>query len=109
MVYHATFTAAPSAYVRGAVVIAVPPEDDLVSKTPAAALAQAFAGNRYSYRERGYLMSPVAFRYFTRAVSLGCKVVRDDVIGWEEPGGARSVTFSAKHPKSGLRECQRRE
>ena len=109
MVYHATLTAAPSAYVRGAVVIAVPPEDDLVSKTPAAALAQAFAANRYSYRERGYLMSAMSFRYFARAVSLGCKVVRDDVIGWEEPGGAGRVTFSAKHPKAGLRACQRRE
>lgn len=109
MVYHAIYTAAPSAFIRGMHVIAVPPEDDLVSKTPAAALAQAFAGNKYSYREHGYIMSPVAFRYFARAVSLGCKVLRDDVIAWEEPGGARSVTFSAKHPKIGLRACTRRE
>lgn len=106
---HATYTAQPSAYVRGSVLVAVPPDDDLVSKTPAAALAQAFAGNKYSYREHGYLMSATSFRYFARAVRLGCKVVRADVIAWEEPGGARSFTFSARHPKVGLRACTRRE
>lgn len=104
---HATFTAAPSAYVRGMHIVSVPPADDLVSKTPAALLAQAFAGNRYSYREHGYLMSSTSFRNFARAVSLGCKVVKDDTITWD--AGDRWVTFSAKHPKVGLRACQRRE
>lgn len=105
----ATYTVHASAYVRGAQIIVVPPEDDLVSKSPVAKLAEAFAQGKYSYREHGYVVSPVACRHFTRAVRLGCKVLRDDVIAWKEPGGARSVTFSARHPKIGLRACSRRE
>ena len=95
-----------SRYVRGMQLIVVPPEDDLVTKTKAAKLAEALCRGRYSYRECGYLANAVTVRYFMRALRLGVEAVNCDVLEWTEPGGARSHRFSAKYPRNGFAACK---
>lgn len=97
-----TYTVEASKYVRGMALICCPPDDDLVNKSREAALACAFSGNRYSHRERGYLVSTETLKHYTRAVRAGC--TSDGVnVAWESDCKTRFYKFSPQHPARMLR------
>lgn len=97
-----------SRYSRGMSIIACPPEDADASMSDVARLACAFSGNRYSTRERGFLVSAETLKNFSRAVRLGCKSEDGATVEWESQSRERFYRFSAKHPATALR-CIARE
>jgi hypothetical protein len=104
-----TYQIHQSAYARGMCVIVVPPEDDLVSKGRAAALADAFTGGRYSYREHGYLAPSIVVGHFVKALALGCTAAKDGAIEWQSPDGGRFHRFSHKSARQAFRRIQHRD
>lgn len=88
------YEVAQSRYVRGLVL--VKPADPSPTG-PTAKLCEAFAGNRYSYREAGFLLNAVAFKCFVRAASLGCTSPDGARVQWESESRERFHVFSPAH------------
>lgn len=99
------YQATASRYVRGMYVVA----DVTGSPTSATAkLCEAFSGNRFSYREHGFLMSGATFRNFVKAARLGCRSHDGAVVEWGSQDGERVRVFDPKHPARALSEIARR-
>ena len=64
-----TYQVESSKYARGMAIVA--PVDSSPT-SPVAKLCEAFSGNRFSYREHGFMMNPVTLKHFMRAAQLGC-------------------------------------
>ena len=99
-----TYQVDASKYVKGWFVVA-PVDGSPTSNI--AKLAEAFSGNRFSYREHGFLMSSITLRNFQKAASLGCKS-NGRMVDWESKDGTRTYRFGAKHPARFL-SCIARE
>ena len=101
-----TYQVESSKYARGMAIVA--PVDSSPT-SPVAKLCEAFSGNRFSYREHGFMMNPVTLKHFMRAAQLGCKSKDGETVEWESPGAERFYRFSPKHPAKALRAIASRE
>lgn len=94
-----TYQISASQYARGMKVVQ---PDDPSPLAPTARLCRAFSGNRYTTRERGYLMTDVTLTCFRRAASYGCESPDGCKVEWRSPDGMREHTFDPRHPGRAL-------
>jgi hypothetical protein len=92
------YTITASEHVRGLRVIVCPAA--LGRETRTARLANEFSKGRYSNREHGYLLPPIACAHFTKAHRLGVDVVKG-ALEWND--GDHFVRFGSRHPQTGFR------